>query len=150
MANRIYRGPNDRQPRTVSEKSVVGAYVPGTFVTESATQLTQATAFGPMLRLLSDRDFFGNAHFDATDPLKAAYATGDTAVAYAVEPTQRYQAAVAAATYTFGQELTVSAAGRLAAAATGNVVVAFYKDVPGAKLAGDLVDVEISNHYAKA
>lgn len=150
MANRIYRGPNDRQPHTVSDKSVAGAYVPGTFVTEGASSLTQATAFGPMLRLLSDRDFYSAAHFDSTDALKAAYATGDTAVAYVIEPSQRYQAAVAAATYTYGQELTVGASGRLAAAATGNVVVAFYKDVPGAKLAGDLVDIEISNHYAKA
>ena len=150
MANRIYRGPNDRQPRTVSDKSVTGAFLPGTCVTEGATSLAQATAFGPMLRLLSDRDFFSTAHFNATQPLKTAYANGDTAVAYVTEPGQTYQAAVAAATYAYGQELTVAAAGRLAAAASGDVVVAYFTDTAGAKAAGDLVDVEIANHYTKA
>jgi len=149
MANRIYRGPNDRQPHTVSDKSVAGAYLPGTFVTEGATTLTQATAAGGLLRLLSDRDFLSTAHFDASHPLKTAYANGDTAVAYVIEPAQRYQAAVAAATYTYGQELTVAAAGRLAAAASGDVVVAFCQSA-GVKAAGDLVDVEIANHYTKA
>lgn len=152
MANRIFRGPAAHQPRTVSEKSVAGAYLPGTFVTEGATQLTQAVAFGPLLRLLADRDFYSSigSHFDATDPLKAPYAANDTAVAYVLEPTHRYQAAVAAAVYTFGQELTVAASGRLAAAASGDVVVAYFSGAPGAKAAGDLVDVEIANFYAKA
>ena len=149
MANLIYRGPAAHQPRTVSDKSVAGAYLPGTFVSEGATALTQATAFGPMLRLLADRDYLSTAHFDATDPLKAAYVANDTAVAYVLEPTHRYQAAVAAATYTFGQELTVAADGRLAAAVSGDVVVAFCS-VAGARAAGDLVDVEIANFYAKA
>lgn len=150
MANRIFRGPAAHQPRTVSEKSVAGAYLPGTFVTEGVAQLTQAAAFSPLLRLLADRDFYGTSHFDATDPLKVAYAANDTAVAYVLEPTHRYQAAVAAAAYTFGQELTVAASGRLAAAASGDVVVAYFSGAPGAKAAGDLVDVEIANFYAKA
>ncbi len=98
MANRIYRGPAAHQPRTVSDKAVAGAYLPGTFVTEGASSLTQATAFGPMLRLLSDRDFYNAAHFDASDPLKAAYASGDSGVAYLLAPTHLYQAAVAAGT----------------------------------------------------
>ena len=40
--NRIFRGPTDRQFRTVS-KPVAGAYLPGTFVEETATQLAQIT-----------------------------------------------------------------------------------------------------------
>lgn len=148
MPNRIYRGPQDRQPKTVSDKTVAGAYLPGTFVTEGTATLTQATAFGPNVRLLGNRDFYSEGAFTATDPLLTAYASGDTGVAYKLEPGQDYQAAVAAATYTWGQELTIAAAGRLAAAATGNVVVGYARSA-GAKSAGDLIDFEVANHYAK-
>ena len=148
MPARIYRGPADRQPKTVSDKTVAGAYLPGTFVTEGASTLTQATAFGPNVRLLGNRDFYSEGAFTATDPLLTAYASGDTGVAYVLEPTHQYQAAVAAATYTWGQELTIAAAGRLAAAATGNVVVGYARSA-GAKSAGDLIDFEVANHYAK-
>jgi len=149
MPARIYRGPADRQPKTVSDKTVAGAYLPGTFVTEGASTLTQATAFGPNVRLLGNRDFYSEGAFTATDPLLTAYASGDTGVAYKLEPGQDYQAAVAAATYTFGQELTVAASGRLAAASSGNVVVGYARSA-GAKSAGDLIDFEVANHYAKA
>jgi hypothetical protein len=145
--NRIYRGPMDRQPRTVSDKTVAAALLPGTFVTEGAT-LAQATAPGPMVRLLANRDFYSAGQLDAVDPLLLAYASGETGVAYVIEPGQEYQAAMAAATYTFGQELTVAAAGRLAAAAQGNIVVAFCKQA-GEAAAGALRDVEIANFYAK-
>jgi len=152
MANRIYRGPADRQPKTVSDKTVAGAYLPGTFVTESATALTQATAFGANLRLLGSRDFYDvtGAAFTSTDPLLTAYASGDTGIGYVMEPGQQYQAAVAAATYTWGQELTIGAAGRLVAAASTNTVVAYSRTATGAKSAGDLIDIEIANHYTKA
>lgn len=149
MPNRIYRGPNDRQPKTVSDKTVAGAYLPGTFVTEGASTLTQATAFAPGLRLLSDRDYYSLGALDANDPLKVAYASGDGGVAYVLEPGQAYQGAVAAATYTYMQELAVGAAGRLVAAASGNIVVGFNKSA-GAKAAGDLVDFEVANYYTKA
>ena len=149
MPSRIYRGPADRQPKTVSDKTLAGAYLPATFVTEGASTLTQATAFAANLRLLGNRDFYSEGSFTSTDPLLTAYASGDTGVAYVLEPGQQYQAAVAAATYTWGQELTVAASGRLAAASTGNVVVAYSRSA-GAKSAGDLIDIEIANHYAKA
>ena len=149
MANRIYRGPVDRQPHTVSDKPVAGAYMPGTFVLETATNLTQATTAVGMLRILADRDFYGNPIGVATAPNMTAYASGDTGVAYIIEPAQEYQAAVAAATYAFGQELTVAAGGRLAAAATGNPVVAFCKQADTAA-AGALIDVEIADRYTKA
>lgn len=149
MPNRIYRGPQDRQPKTVSGKTLAGAYLPGTFVSEGAATLTQVTAFGPNVRLLGNRDFYSDGALTATDPLLTAYASGDTGVAYVLEPGQHYQAAVAAATYTYGQELTIGAAGRLAAASSGNVVVG-YARAAGAKSAGDLIDFEVANHYAKA
>lgn len=149
MPNRVYRGPFDRQPKTISDKTVAGAYLPCTFVTEGASTLTQATAFAANLRLLGNRDFYSEGQFTSTDPLLTAYASGDTGVAYVLEVGQIYQGAVAAATYTFGQELTVGAAGRLAAAASGDRVVAFSRG-SGAKLAGDLMDFEVANIYTKA
>lgn len=150
MPNKIYRGPTARQPHTVTDKTVAGAYLPGTFVTEGVATLTQATAFGPGLRLLANRDFYSEGHFNATDPLLTAYASGDNGVAYMLEPAQTYMGAVAAATYTYGQELTVGAAGRLAAAASGNTVVGFFRSTGAAKSAGDLVDFEVANFYTKA
>ncbi len=147
--NRIYRGPTDRQPVTISDKTVAAALLPGTFVVEGASSFSQATAPQGMVRLLSNRDFYSIGQLDAVDPLLQAYTSGDTALAYKVEPGQEYQAAVAAATYTFGQELTIAAAGRLAAAATGNLVVAFAREA-GAKSAGALIDIEIAGFYAKA
>lgn len=149
MPNRVYRGPFDRQPKTISDKTVAGAYLPCTFVTEGASTLTQATAFAANLRLLGNRDFYSEGQFTSTDPLLTAYASGDTGVAYVLEVGQTYQGAVAAATYTFGQELTVGAAGRLAAAASGDRVVGFSRG-SGAKLAGDLMDFEVANIYTKA
>ena len=149
MPYSAYRGPNDRQPHTVEAKTVAGTYLPCTFVTEGASTLTQATAFAANLRLLSNRDFYSTGQFDANDPLKTAYASGETGQAFILEPGQRYLVAVAAATYTFGQELTVGAAGRAAGAASTNTVVAFAREA-GAKSAGDLIEVEIANFYTKA
>lgn len=151
MPNLIYRGPHDKHPRTVSEKSVAGAYLPGTFVTEGPTTLTQATAPGPMVRLLSLRDFYAalGSHFDSSDPFMTAYAANDSAIAYVLEPGQQYQAAMAAGTYTFGQALTIGAAGRLAGAASGNVVVAFAAKA-ATVAAGNLLDIEIANYYTAA
>jgi len=149
-ANRIYRGPAERDPETVSDKTVAGGYLPGSWVTEGATTLTQATtAKAAMLRILANRDFYSIGQFDTNDPLLVAYANGDSAVAYKPEPAQIYQCPVAAATYAWGTELTVAASGRLAAAATGDMVVAFSRFV-GARSAGDLIDVEIANIYSKA
>lgn len=148
-ANRIYRGPAERDPETVSDKTLAGAYLPGTFVTEGAATLTQATAPAAFLRLLSNRDFYSTGQFDSNDPLKVAYASGDAGVAYKLEPGQTYQAAVAAATYAWGTELTVGAAGRLVAATTGQIIVGWSRYV-GALSAGDLMDFEVCPYYAKA
>lgn len=146
MANRIFRGSAEK---TVSSKTVAGAYLPGTFVTEGASTLTQATAPAGLLRVLANRDWYSTGEMTATDPLLTAYASGDTADAYAIEPTDIFQIAAAAATYTFGQELTIGAGGRVTAAASTNLVIGFARTA-GAKSAGDLIDVEIANFYVKA
>jgi hypothetical protein len=151
MTRRVFNGPQDRQPKTISNRTVSGALLPCTAVAVGATTLTQATSpSGVRLALLANRDFFSTGQFDANDPLLVAYTSGETGVAYELEPGQRYTWAMAAGTYTNGQELTVAAAGRLAAAATTNVVVAYY-DGPGATLtAGQLAEVAIANFYTKA
>ena len=146
MANRIFRGSAEK---TVSNKTVAGAYLPGTFVTEGASTLTQATAPAGLLRVLANRDWYSDGGLTATDPLLTPYASGDTADAYAIEPTDIFQIAAAAATYTFGQELTIGAGGRVTAAASTNLVIGFARTA-GAKSAGDLIDVEIANFYVKA
>jgi hypothetical protein len=151
MASRAYRGPNDRQPKTISSKTVGAALLPCTFVTEAATAFAAATAFGPNLRLLLDRDFYATPaqQFTATDPLLTAYASGETGVAAVLEPGQTYQIAMAAATYTWGQEVVVAAAGRAAGAASSGVVVGFTR-FAGARAAGELGDIEICMPYVKA
>ena len=141
--NVIHRGPLGSHPRTVN-LPVAGAYLPGTFVEETATQLAQiTTAVAKRPLILSNMEFKDQ---DAT----TAYTSGDTGVAYELEPTHVYQASMAAATYAKGDELTVAASGRLAAAGTGDVVVAFFEDTPGAVAAGVLKDVIIANSYVAA
>ncbi len=148
MAARAYLGPTDRTPHTVSDKTVAGAYLPCTLVTEGVSTLTQATAVAPMLRLLINRDYYAASadFFTTTNPLLVAYASGDSGIAAILEPGQRYLVAVAAATYAFGDPLTVGAAGRLTAAGATTVVVAYALEA-GAKSAGDLIAVEIANFY---
>lgn len=151
MAKRIYTGPQDRQPKTITNRTCAAALLPGTAVNIGASSVSQATAASAVrLGLLADRDFYSTGQFDANDPLKTAYASGDTAVVYELEPGQRYMWAMAAATYTNGQELTVAAAGRLAAATTGSIVVAYFDQAGATPAAGDLCDVAIANFYTKA
>lgn len=149
MANRIFRSARE-SARTISDKTVSGALLPGTAVFIGATQLTQAaTASGGRLALLGDRDYYGLSAA-ATEPLMTPYVSGDSAIAYLLEPDHEVQWAMAAGTYTYGQELTVAASGRLAAAATTNIVVGHF-DQAGATLgAGALADVCIANFYTKA
>jgi hypothetical protein len=150
MPNTVYVGPNGRQPNTTDARTVNGALLPCTFVTESATQLSQITAPGTsFIRLLAARDFYSTGQLDANDPLKTAYVSGETGVAYILEPGQRYLVAVANATYSYGQELTVGASGRAVGAASTNRVIAFSREA-GARAAGDLIEVEIAMPYVKA
>ena len=140
--NRIYRGPvtSGWQPRTIS-KPVTGALLPGSFVEETATNLVQlTTALAKLPMILSNLEF-------KDQDIATAYTTGDTGIAYHLEPGQVYQARVAAATYAKDAPLTIGASGRLTAATAATPVVAFFSDTPGAKSAGDLVDVVIANTY---
>lgn len=141
--NVIYRGPvtSGWQPRTVTDKTVAGAYLPGTFVEEAASTLVQlTTALAKLPMILSNMDF-------KDQDIDTAYASGDTGVAYHLEPGQIYQARLAAATYAKDAPLTIGAAGRLTAATAATPVVAFFSDTPGAYSAGDLADVVIANTY---
>jgi hypothetical protein len=141
--NVIYRGPvtSGWQPRTVSDKTVAGAYLPGTFVEEAAETLVQlTTALAKLPMILSNMEF-------KDQDIATAYTSGDTGVAYHLEPGQVYQARLAAATYAKDAPLTIGAAGRLTAATAATPVVAFFSDVPGAYAAGALADVVIANTY---
>lgn len=147
--NRILRSARE-DARTISDRTVSGALLPGTAVFVGATQLTQATApTGGRLALLGDRDYYGLSAA-TTEPLLTPYVSGETGIAHLLEPDMEVQWAMAAATYTNGQELTVGAAGRLVAAATTNVVVAHFDQAGAAISAGALCDVCVANFYTKA
>lgn len=141
--NVIYRGPvtSGSQPRTVTNKPVAGAYLPGTFVEETATALAQLTTALAKLPMI-----LGNQGFKDQD-IATVYASGDSGVAYHLEPGQVYQARLAAATYAKDAPLTIGASGRLTAATAATPVVAFFSDAPGAYAAGALADVVIANTY---
>ena len=149
--NRIFRSGRGT-PRTITDKTVAGAYLPGTAIFVGVTQLTQATsASGGRLAILGDRDYYGlgvNA-FNQSDPLYIAYAQGESGVAYLPKPDDEFAVAMGAGTYVSGHELTVGAAGRFVAAASGDIVVA-HLDSPGMGMfAGLLADVVIANFYRK-
>lgn len=151
-ANRVFRSAQ-KDPRVISDRTVSGALLPCTAVFVGASQLAQATAVsGGRLALLGNRDFYGTtaAGFTATDPMLTAYTSGETGLAYMVEPGDEVVWAMAAGTYTNGQELTVAASGRLAAATSGTIVFAHFDQAGGTLAAGDLADVCIANSYTKA
>lgn len=140
--NVIYRGPIKDEPETVSDKTVAGAYLPGILVTESATALTVATGSNieDDLLILSNRRFYDQ-------DVATAYASGDTGVAYRPRSGEIYQVRMAATTYAKGDPLTVGASGYLEDAASGERVLAYFEDTPGAYSAGDLADVRIANSF---
>lgn len=140
MANRIYRGPVTRQPLTHSDRTVAGAYKPGVFGTLTASVFTVSATAEANLYLLANRDFYNQ-------DTVTAYASGDTGVAYRIEPGQEYQAICVAGDYDLGDPLTITTGGKLTLAASDDIVVAFY-DQADATLAGDaLADVVIANFY---
>lgn len=142
MANTVYRGPIDQQPHTITAL-VDGALLPASFVTYDGTDFAQATAAGGRLFVLMNRDFY-------TQTILDAYEDNETGVAYRIKPEDEFQSVMAAGTYTYGQELTVGASGRLTAAASTDIVVAFYDQAGAALSAGNLADVVIANSYVKA
>lgn len=152
MGNRILRSARENA-RFISDRTVSGALLPATAVFVGATQFNQATAVsGGRLALLADRDYYGftAAGFTSTDPLMTPYTSGETGAAVLIEPQMEVSWAMAAGTYTNGQELTVAASGRLAAAAAGNIVVAHYDQTGATLAAGTVADVCVTNFYTKA
>lgn len=149
--NVIYRGPLDKQPRTVSDQVLAGAYKPGVICTSDGATLTVATAsdMGERVYILGIRDFYGQ--WDATTaPAETAYASGDTAVAYEPAPGDVFQVRLLNATYAKGDKLTLDADGYLAKAVdspAGDVVVAYFDDTAGAYTAGALADVVWANAF---
>lgn len=143
--NVIFRGPIERQARTISDRTVAGAYSPGILVTDNGSALTIATAsdMGEKLYVLSNREYYGQ-------DIATAYASGDTGVAYEPLPGDVYQVRLAAGTYAKGDKLTIGASGRLTAAVdspAGNVVYAYFDDTAGTYAAGDLADVIIASGF---
>lgn len=138
--NVIFRGPIERQPRTIT-KPVSGTLVPGTVVEETATALAAITTpVGKRPLILSFNDYSGQ---DAV----TAYVDGATGIAIEPSPNDVFQCRMAAATYTFMQPLTIAASGRLAPAAATNIVVAWFADATFVTAAGALRDVIWANFY---
>jgi len=149
--NVIYRGPIERQPRTMSDRTVAGAYKPGVLVTDDGSALTVSTAadMGEQVFVLGVRDFYGK--WDAsTAPAETAYTSGDTGVAYIPQPGDVFQVRLLNATYAKGDKLTLDASGYLAKAVdspAGDVVYAYFDDTGAAYSAGDLADVVWANAF---
>lgn len=144
MSNMIFLGPIHQNPVTVN-LPVAGAYLPGILVTEDGTNLNMATAANDESELLV------LSNLELKDQVLAdAYTSGDTGIAYRPEVGQVYQVRLAAATYALGDKLAVGANGRLEAAASGDVVRAYFAGTAGAKSAGDLDKVRIANSFVMA
>jgi hypothetical protein len=143
--SKVYRGQIDNQPKTVTGLAAA-AYQPATVATYDGTTLTAATntdatpATGKRLFILDNLGFLGG-------DIDTAIASGSTAQAYRLEPEQEFQVEMVNATYTFGQKLSVGASGRLAAATTGDLVVAYFDQAGAALAAGVLADVVIASPY---
>jgi len=149
--NVIYRGPEGRQPRTISDQTLAGAYKPGILCTSDGAEMTVATAsdMGEQVYILGVRNFYGDWDAAAA-PIETAYASGDTGVAYIPEPGMVFQVRLLNATYAKGDKLTLDANGYLAKAVdspAGDVVVAYFDDTAGAYTAGALADVVWANAF---
>lgn len=141
--NLIYQGPFDRQPRT-KNLPVATALLPGTMVEATATQLVVlATAIAKRPLVLANLEF-------KDQDINTAYVAGDTGVAYELRPGDRFNARMAAATYTKNQPLSVVAGGRLGAAVAASIVVAFFDGPVGVVAADAFADVIIANSYTAA
>lgn len=143
VANVIYRGPAEREPETKNDKTMAAALVPGVAVKESGTTYVAATVGTGRNLLLGNRRQYGQ-------DINTAYSIGETGEVYRMEPEQEYTARLAAAAYTNGQELTIGAGGVWVAAATTNVVLAFFDEADRTLAAVGPADIVIANAYVKA
>nr|UVX56649.1 MAG: protein of unknown function DUF2190 [Bacteriophage sp.] len=143
VAHVIYRGPVEREPETINVQ-IATALTPGVAVKKLAANATVATDAKGRIFILGNRRFYGQT-------IDTAYAANETAVLYRAEPDQEYYVQLAAAAYTIGQELTVGAAGVFKAAASGDVVIAFFDEKANRTLSAQgFGDVVIANAYVKA
>lgn len=141
MANVIYRGPVEREPKTIT-LPINDNSAPGVVVKINAGKFEAATDAKGRRFLLANLRFTGQT-------IEQAYAKGDTAVAFRLEPEHEYYAQLAADTYAPGDELTAKADGKLAKATAGDVVL-FYFDEPKERTVSGYGDVVVANSYVKA
>ena len=140
--NVTYRGPCEREPETINLPVTTGL-IPGVAVKRSGDTFVAATVGTGRNFLLGNRRQYGQ-------DISTAYLANETAEGYRLEPEQEYTARLAAAAYTRGQELTIGAGGVWVAAATTNVVLAFFDEADRTLGAVGPADVVIANAYVKA
>lgn len=136
--NSIYRGPIEREPRTLN-LAVVGAYLPGTAVFVNAdNKLEQADAPDQRLLVLSNLRLAGQS-------VDQAYVVDDTGVAYRARNDDEYLGRFAAGTYARGDALTIEN-GQFTAASGSALVVAYYDGKGGTLEAGTLDDLIVATN----
>lgn len=140
--NAIFRGDMLKDCPSTVNGVLSSAATPGYFVTLVDGAMALATTGAARVFLLKNREYYDQTSSDA-------YASGDTGEAYRLKPETEFRAIAAAATYTQGAALTVNASGQLAAATTGDVVVA-YADESKTLAAVGYLDVVIANSYVAA
>lgn len=143
VANVIYRGPAEREPETKNDRTMAAGLIPGVAVKESGTTYVAATAGTGRNFILGNRREYGQ-------DINTAYSIGETGQVYRLEPEQEYTAQLAAAAYTKGQELTIGAGGVWQAAASTNVVLAFFDEADRTLASAGKADIVIANAYVKA
>lgn len=142
VANVIYRGPAEREPETIC-LPVAAGLVPGVAVKRSGDTFVAATAATGRNFILGNRREYGQ-------DINTAYVANETAQVYRLEPEQNYTGRLAAAAYTRGQELTIGAGGAWVAAASTNVVLAFFDEADRTLASPGPADIVIANAYVKA
>lgn len=140
--NVTYRGPCEREPETINLPVTTGL-IPGVAVKRSGNTFVAATVGTGRNFILGNRRQYGQ-------DISTAYLANETAEGYRLEPEQEYTARLAAAAYTRGQELTIGAGGVWVAAATTNVVLAYFDEADRTLSAVGPADVVIANAYVKA
>lgn len=140
--NVTYRGPCEREPETINLPVTTGL-IPGVAVKRSGNTFVAATVGTGRNFILGNRRQYGQ-------DIATAYLANETAEGYRLEPEQEYTARLAAAAYTRGQELTIGAGGVWVAAATTNVVLAYFDEADRTLSAVGPADVVIANAYVKA
>ncbi|SMB87973.1 hypothetical protein SAMN05660772_02788 [Pasteurella testudinis DSM 23072] len=148
MSNVIYRGPVEREPKTIN-LPIKEALKPGTVVKIVDGKFEKATDAKGRRFVLQNSRYLGQTIHDA-------YKAGETAIAFRLEPEHEYFLQLKDGAYTHGQELTIDTDGKLApATAEGDVVMFFFDEAKGRtvteasskhKAFGDVV---VANFYSK-